>query len=248
MGVIRLAITAIVFGLVLLIGVLVHVVTWVVGRWDPDLCLRMRSGYLHYGTKLIWLVGGGPTKVSGTENIPTDRPVLFVANHRSLLDIVLCLSLIPVPVGFIAKIELEKIPLLRMQMRDINCLFLDRKDNKQGLKVILKAIEQVKGGQSMFVFPEGTRSKEEGTILPFHAGSFKIATKPKVPVVPITIVGMGDILEDHFPHMKRVPVAIRFDEPIETASMGREEIRDLPDRVRGLIVENYARMKQTLYT
>ena len=177
MWIIRLALTAIVLVLVLLIGVIEHVITWVVGKFNPDASLRMRSSYVRMGTKLVWLIAAGKTTVIGKEKIPTDRPVLFVGNHRSMLDVVICLSVIPFPVGFISKIELEKIPLLRMQMRDINCLFLDRKDDRKALKVILRAIELVKGGQSMFIFPEGTRSKEEGKFLPFHAGSFKIATK-----------------------------------------------------------------------
>lgn len=241
MWVIRLALTAVALVLVLLFGVLVHAFTWLVGRFDPAASLRMRYGYVRAGLSLVWLVGGGKATVTGTENIPTDRAVLFVGNHRSMLDIVLAARLIPFPVGFISKIELEKIPLLRMQMRDINCLFLDRKDDRKALKTILKAIELIKGGQSMFIFPEGTRSKEEGKLLPFHAGSFKIATKAKAPIVPVTIVGTGDILEDHFPKLKRVPVAIEFGEPIETASLSREEQKELPDRVRDLIAETYVR-------
>lgn len=241
MWIFRLALTAIVLVLVLLTGVIEHVITWVVGKFNPDACLRMRSSYVRLGTKIVWLIAAGKTTVIGKEKIPTDRPVLFIGNHRSMLDVVICLSVIPFPVGFISKIELEKIPLLRMQMRDINCLFLDRKDDRQALKVVLKAIQMVKDGQSMFVFPEGTRSKEEGKILPFHAGTFKIATKAKAPIVPVTIVGMGDVLEDHFPRLKKAPVVIEFGSPIETASMDRNEQKELPDRVRNIIVETYSK-------
>ena len=241
MWIFRLALTAIVLVLVLLIGVIEHVITWAVGKFNPDACLRMRSSYVRLGTKIVWLIAAGKTTVIGKEKIPTDRPVLFIGNHRSMLDVVICLSVIPFPVGFISKIELEKIPLLRMQMRDINCLFLDRKDDRQALKVVLKAIQMVKDGQSMFVFPEGTRSKEEGKILPFHAGTFKIATNAKAPIVPVTIVGMGDVLEDHFPRLKKAPVVIEFGSPIETASMDRNEQKELPDRVRNIIVETYSK-------
>ena len=194
------------------------------------------------------MLGLEAVKISiiGLENIPTDRAVLFIGNHRSMLDVVICGSVIPVPVGFISKIELEKIPLLHMQMKDINCLFLDRSDDRKALKTILKAIELVKGGQSMFIFPEGTRSKEEGKFLPFHAGSFKIATKAKAPIVPVTIVGTGDILEDHFPRIKAAPVVVEFGKPIETAEMGRDEQKELPDRVRNLIIETYERNRKLL--
>ena len=241
MWVIRLVLTAAVLILALLIGVLVHAVTWIIGKFDENACLRLRSTYVRLGLGAVWMVGGGKATVIGRENIPRDRAALLVSNHRSLFDIVLCLARVPVPLGVIAKIELEKIPLLRLQMRDIHCLFLDRKDNRQGLRVILQAIEYVKGGQSMLVFPEGTRSKKEGELLPFHAGSFKIATKAKAPVVPVTIVGMGDVLDDHFPKLKRAPVVIEFGAPIETAAMGRQEIKELPDQVREIISETYAR-------
>ena len=241
MWVIRLVLTVVVLVLLLLIGLVMHVITWIAGRFDRALCQRMRSGYMRLALKILWFFGGGRATVIGTENIPTDRAVLFVGNHRSIMDIVLAGNLIPVPVGFISKMELKKIPLLNLMMEDINCLFLDRKDDRQALKVILKAIDLVKGGYSMFVFPEGTRSKEEGRLLPFHAGSFKIATKAKAPVVPVTITGMGDVLEDHFPRLKRAPVVIEFAPPIETASMGRDEIKELPDRVRNLIAETYER-------
>jgi 1-acyl-sn-glycerol-3-phosphate acyltransferase len=194
----------------------------------------------------VRFVAVGKTQIIGLENIPTDRAVLFIGNHRSMLDVVICGSVIPVPVGFISKIELEKIPLLHMQMKDINCLFLDRSDDRKALKTILKAIELVKGGQSMFIFPEGTRSKEEGKFLPFHAGSFKIATKAKAPIVPVTIVGTGDILEDHFPRIKAAPVVVEFGKPIETAEMGRDEQKELPDRVRNLIIETYERNRKLL--
>jgi 1-acyl-sn-glycerol-3-phosphate acyltransferase len=246
MGYIRGAIALILLFIVLVIGLLVHAVTWIIGRFSPETCDAVRYGYVHMVVKFLWVIAGGPTTTIGLENVPQDRPVLFVGNHRSMLDVVICLSVIPFPVGFISKIELEKIPLLRMQMRDINCLFLDRKDDRKALKVILRAIELVKGGQSMFIFPEGTRSKEEGKFLPFHAGSFKIATKAKVPVVPVTIVGTGDILEDHFPKIKAAPVVVEFGDPIETASMSRDEQKELPDRVRDLIMETYDRNRRLL--
>ena len=185
---------------------------------------------------------GTKVKVIGEENVPLDRPVLYVPNHRSIFDIILAGSLIRYPVGFVAKKELKGTPIT-MIMEEIHCLFLDREDPRQGLKTILTAIDYVKDGISMFIFPEGTRCKVEGTFLPFHAGSFKIATKAKVPVIPVTLVGMGDIFEDHFPRIKRVPVVIEFGDPIETADMDRNAQKELPDRVKAIIEETYKRDK-----
>ena len=118
MWIFRLALTAIVLVLVLLIGIIEHVITWVVAKFDPKAALQMRSAYVRAGFTAVRFVAVGKTQIIGLENIPTDRAVLFIGNHRSMLDVVICGSVIPVPVGFISKIEREKIPLLHMQMKD----------------------------------------------------------------------------------------------------------------------------------
>mgnify|MGYP002233635792 CR=1 FL=1 len=80
--------------------------------------------------------------------------------------------------GYIAKKEMLKYPLLRDWMKRLYCLFLDRDNPKEGLKTILTAIDYVKKGISICIFPEGTRNDgEELSILPFHNGSFKIARR-----------------------------------------------------------------------
>ena len=103
----------------------------------------------------------------------------YIGNHRSYFDIVLSYSRCPIRTGYIAKKEMERYPLLSNWMRYLHCLFLDRKDIKQGLKTILTAIEKIKSGISICIFPEGTRNKnkDELELLPFHEGSFKIASK-----------------------------------------------------------------------
>ena len=78
-------------------------------------------------------------------------------------------------------------------MKNLHCLFLDRKDIKQGLKTILEGIEKVKSGISICIFPEGTRNKVNDTFLPFHEGSFKIAEKSGCPIIPMSIYNSAAI-------------------------------------------------------
>lgn len=239
MSYIRALITIIFVVLVVLIGAPLYFVTWLIGKASEDAMLKIRYGYVHNALKVVWFLGGGKLTTIGLENIPRDRAVLFVANHRSIFDVIITGMQIPQPTGYVAKIELSKIPLLALQMRAIKCLFLDRENVKQGLKVILEAISYVKSGVSMLIFPEGTRSKKEGEFLEFHQGSFKIATKAKVPIVPVTIVNTGDLLEDHFPRLKRAHVIIEYGEPIETADLDRKAQAQLPDKVKEVIVDTY---------
>ena len=245
MRVIRALIALSVAAAVLLIDLPRHLSTWLIEKASPGSCTKFRHGYARFAMKGIWLLAGGRATVLGLENIPEDHPVLFVGNHRSIFDIILAGSLIKYPVGFVAKKELQGTPITLI-MEEIHCLFLDREDPRQGLKTILTAIDYVKSGISMFIFPEGTRCKVEGTFLPFHAGSFKIATKAKVPIVPVTIVGMGDVFEDHYPRLKWAPVVIEFGKPIETADMDRNAQKDLPDKVKALMEETYKKNSELI--
>jgi 1-acyl-sn-glycerol-3-phosphate acyltransferase len=245
MWVIRALFALIFAAAVILIDLPLHLITWLIEKASPGSCTKFRHGYARFAMKGIWLLAGGRATVLGLENIPEDHPVLFVGNHRSIFDIILAGSLIKYPCGFVAKKELQGTPITLI-MEEIHCLFLDREDPRQGLKTILTAIDYVKSGISMFIFPEGTRCKVEGTFLPFHAGSFKIATKAKVPIVPVTIVGMGDVFEDHYPRLKWAPVVIEFGKPIETADMDRNAQKDLPDKVKALMEETYKKNSELI--
>lgn len=245
MWVIRALFALIFAAAVILIDLPLHLITWLIEKASPGSCTKFRHGYARFAMKGIWLLAGGRATVIGLENIPEDHPVLFVGNHRSIFDIILAGSLIKYPCGFVAKKELQGTPITLI-MEEIHCLFLDREDPRQGLKTILTAIDYVKSGISMFIFPEGTRCKVEGTFLPFHAGSFKIATKAKVPIIPVTIVGMGDVFEDHYPRIKWAPVVIEFGEPIETADMDRNAQKDLPDKVKALMEETYKKNSELI--
>ena len=246
MWVFRVLIALLFAALIILIELPLHLITSLIEKVSPGSCTNFRHAYARFAMKGIWLLAGGRATVIGLEKVPTDRPVLFVGNHRSIFDIILAGSLIRYPVGFVAKKELQGTPITLI-MEEIHCLFLDREDPRQGLKTILKAIDYVKEGISMFIFPEGTRCREEGKFLPFHAGSFKIATKAKVPVVPVTLVGMGDLFEDHYPRLKWAPVAIEFGDPIETADLDRNGQKELPDKVRGIMEETYRKNSEMLF-
>ncbi len=98
--------------------------------------------------------------VKGIENIPKDKAVLYVGNHRSYFDILTGYVTVPTLVGFVAKKEMEKWPLLSNWMKNVHCLFLNRTDMKEGLKTILEGIAQVKSGISVWIFPEGDQKQE----------------------------------------------------------------------------------------
>ena len=93
-----------------------------------------------------------------------------------------------------------------------------------------------KNGTSIFLFPEGTRSKD-GKLAEFKDGGFKIATKAKAPIIPIGIQGTSDILENHFPIIKSGKVIVNFGKPVYTSEMSKAEQKSLPDLVREQVKE-----------
>ena len=131
-------------------------------------------------------LAGCKVEVTGLEHIPENTAVLYVCNHQSNFDIPLAISHLPKTKGFIAKIELLKMPLVRDWMKHMKCIFMDRSDIRQQVKGISQGVQFLKSGQSMIIFPEGTRSPD-GEVKAFKPGGLKLATKSGVPIVPVTI-------------------------------------------------------------
>lgn len=175
--------------------------------------------------KVIIRLAGITYEVRGLENIPKDTAVLYVGNHRSYFDIVMGYVTVPGLTGFIAKKEMIKIPLLNGWMYRMNCLFLDRDNLKEGLKTILEGIEKIKNGISIWIFPEGTRNENEdpADLMEFHEGSLKIASKGNCPVIPVAMIGTGEVFEKHFPFIRAHHVVIHYGEPIYLKELPAEK-------------------------
>ena len=134
------------------------------------------------------------------------------------------------------KAEMKKIPLLSWIMYFVNCLFLDRENPRKGLKTIQKGTDYLQNGVSMFICPEGTRSKTN-EMLPFKEGSLKMAIKAKKPIVPVGIINSAAIYEEHFPKIKPGTVKIIFGKPIETKDLSRPEQRELTSHVQECVAK-----------
>ena len=138
--------------------------------------------------KLWWIVLGaaGVTyETRGLENLP-EGPALYVGNHQSIFDIFVILVGMGPAKGFIAKKELSKIPIAHLWLEALGCIYIDRGDLRASLATMKQAEEKLKNGQSMIVFPEGTRSRgpEMGE---FKHGAIRCALKAGVPIVPFAL-------------------------------------------------------------
>ncbi|HLR51577.1 MAG TPA: lysophospholipid acyltransferase family protein [Candidatus Avamphibacillus sp.] len=184
---------------------------------------------------------GSKVYVKGQENLP-EGTALYVSNHQGLFDILVLLGYLGKPVGFIAKKEIQRIPIINKWMKLIYCVFMDRKDRRQSVQAIREGIRNLKAGYSMVVFPEGTRSRGS-KLNTFKAGSLKLATRAKVKIVPITIHGTSQMLEENDGKVKPSKVTLTIEKPIlpeEYESMKNEELASiLKDRIeKNLLIDS----------
>lgn len=179
---------------------------------------------------------GSKIDVIGLENVPKDQTVLFMSNHQSYFDIPILMNRIETPKGFIAKKELGSWIGIRVWMKNMQCVFMDRSDMRKSAEAIVKGINILKSGHSMVIFPEGTRSKG-GKTHEFKSGSFKLATKTKVPIVPITIDGSYNLLElNNDGKIKKGAVKVIIHKPIYVADLTKDELIELPKKVEEIIL------------
>ncbi|MCB5258142.1 MAG: lysophospholipid acyltransferase family protein [Candidatus Cloacimonadaceae bacterium] len=138
---------------------------------------------------------GSKVKITGKELIPQGIPLCFVGNHQNLYDIPALLGYLGRPIGFIAKKELARIPILGQWMRQLPSLFIDRENPRQALQIFKTAIPIIQQGQPFVIFPEGGRS---GTpfMRKFHRGSLKLPQMAKATIVPFAIDGSWRIMDE----------------------------------------------------
>lgn len=234
--------------LYLILSLPVLFVEWIIGKFNPQLKARSSMALVSWGFRCITVLAGTKVIVKGRENIPTDTAVLYVGNHRSFFDVVLTCTLFPRVTGYVAKVEMKQAPILSLWMKNIHCLFLDRNNIKEGLKTILSGVEEVKNGYSLCIFPEGTRNKVNDSFLPFKEGSFKIAEKGGVPIVPLTLVNTAQAFEDHFPKVKKTTVVIDFGQPVYLEQLDKDTRKNLGNYVFGIIRDRYFALKEEYFS
>lgn len=201
---------------------------------ERDACAH---GIARKWAKSALSLNGSTIKVTGIDNVPKTGGVLFIANHQSNFDIPILVGFVPRDKGFVSKVEFLRVPVFSRWMRYIGCVFIDRGDARQSLKAINQAVERLKEGHSMVIFPEGTRSMD-GTVGQFKSGSLKIALKAKVPIVPVTINGSINIMPKGSRTIKPASVEVIVSPPLILDEIAEKNVNDITEKVRSIIIGN----------
>ena len=198
-------------------------------RW-LELCARFISNGILFSL-------GVTVHVDGRENLPTETPVCYMANHQSMLDILVFVGPAKLWASIFAKAELKKVPIINLWCYALGCVFIERTSPHDTVKAILKGVQKLKEGKPMLIFPEGTRSKVD-TIGELKTGSLKLATRSKAIIVPITIKGIRDGLEG-ITNFRHVHAHFSIGKPIPTDLLSKEEIAILHERVYGEVKKRF---------
>lgn len=200
------------------------------GRKHSDRYIN-RAGTLY--ARHLFFVFRVNVNVHGLDHLPKTDNICFVSNHQGLADIPLIVGFIPKTVGFIAKKELGRIPILNAWMKAMGCILIDRKDIRQSLTVIERGRRQIERGHPMVIFPEGTRSRSH-SMGHFKPGAFKLVIGTDALVVPLTIDGTYKVLEATG-KITHNTVDLTIHPAIKMSNLSHDEIRALPEKISEVI-------------
>jgi 1-acyl-sn-glycerol-3-phosphate acyltransferase len=215
-----------------LLGIILMLITW-----RSDWILIFLGNYL-WGP-VICTVSGVRVELQDRHLVDRKNSAIYIANHNSFFDIVVLARVLPIPIYFIAKEELRKVPVLGQYMRVMGHIFVDRKNKDKALESMRVAAKKIKSGKNVISFPEGTRSRN-GELQIFRRGSFLIAKDGKIDIVPVGISGAGAVLPSGSFKLRPGKITIRVGERIkpeeftnlsveELASFARTKVSNLID-------------------
>ncbi len=191
----------------------------------------------------VWLASSGTRlEVEGGDNIDPGRSYVVVANHLSTLDIMACLLAVPLPIRFLAKKELFRVPVLAQGMRMVGIIEVDREARGAiHSEVNRQSRELIEKGRSLIIYAEGTRPRN-GVMKPFKKGAFTMAISAGLPVLPMSIHGSYQAWPPGTVMVRGGLIRIVIDKPVETEGLNGADTGELRDQVREIIADRVAAM------
>lgn len=180
----------------------------------------------------------------GEQILNAKRPYVIVANHQTELDILFLGAIWPQHCSVTAKKSLQKIPFLGWFMTLSGAVFIDRVDRNQAMKAFEGAATAMKDlGQSVLIFPEGTRSyPKQPMLLPFKKGAFHLAVQAGVDVLPVVAEHYGRVLDVKGLKFNGGTVRVKVLEPISTKGLTADDVTELCDGTRNKMLEAIEKM------
>jgi len=176
------------------------------------------DGITRLWARLIVRAAGIDLRAEGTETIDRNQRYIIIANHYSYFDIPCIFAAIPQPIRFMAKISLFKIPIFGWAIGRAGFIPIDRKNRRTAVKSFELAVQRIRKGNTVVVFPEEGRSRERA-MRPFQRGGFLLALRSGLPILPVAIVGTYDVFSAHAKRVTPGPVTVKVGTPISTEGL-----------------------------
>jgi 1-acyl-sn-glycerol-3-phosphate acyltransferase len=189
------------------------------------------------GLRIGFAITRTPIRAHGLENL-TDAPhFIYMMNHSSNLDVPAVYMYLPGQVRVLGKKELFHLPVLGTAMRLAGFFPVDRRDRTRAIASVKQAAEVARSGESFLIAPEGTRSRD-GRLLPFKKGGFYMAIDSGVPILPITVRGVHELMPPGAFAIRSGPIDVFFHEPVRTTGLRYEDSNGLLKEVRRRIARS----------
>lgn len=175
-------------------------------------------------------------RVEGGENFRKQPVAVYASNHTSYMDTPVIFAALPFQFRILAKKSLWRWPLIGWYLERSGQMPIDMENAQATLVSLGGAVKALRGGMSLFVFPEGGRT-ETGALKPFQPGAAYLAIRAQVPLVPIALKGVFDLLPIHTHHFYPSRLTLCVGEPIQTKGMSVRDSGELTERLRAAIQE-----------
>lgn len=192
----------------------------------------MMAGLGDFGTA----AAGISLAVKGEEYLWSHRPCVFILNHQSYADFLIATKLIRKGARGVAKKELQKMPIIGQMLMASGTIFLDRENKEKSIEALQPAVDSLKNGTSVVIFPEGTRSYDY-TLGKFKKGAFHLAMQAEVPLIPIVLKNAHDAMPRGKNVFKPTLVEVVVLEPIYTEGWTKENMNEKIEDVRNLFLK-----------
>lgn len=199
----------------------------VVLQSDPGIFRRLQR---NWGKGIADFCGFRVT-VHGAENMVPNTSYVVVSNHQSHMDIPVIFMTLPTTPGFVAKKELMKVPFLAKALDMGGHVLLDRADRQSARQSLDQAADEIRGGKTVLIFPEGTRGSTE-EIYDFKSGAFHMAKGAGVPILPVGLRGTRKLFPKEGMLIRGGPVEVHIGEPIPAEEIAAMDIKDVSATVR----------------
>jgi 1-acyl-sn-glycerol-3-phosphate acyltransferase len=222
---------------------LIHLYTVLMGTLSLALSLSDPGGRRQHRCASAWSrmiarTVGARVEVSGAEHLREGESYVFLSTHQSYMDIPVMLGYLPAQLRIAAKREVFLLPFLGWHMRRAGHISINRGSTEEAVGSLRRAAAEIRPGLSVFLFPEGTRTRD-GSLQPFKKGGFKFALQTGLPVVPVTIVGTRQLLPRGSVVFRPGPIRMHLDAPLPTAGLSDADLPALMQSVRDAMLKHF---------